>query len=150
MASAQGLRAGRAFVELFADDSKLVRGLKAARKRLRAFGASVRAIGAKMFAAGALVAGPLALAVNAASDMEETIAVLATDSGSRSVVDRLLDHAETTIADLAESGHTKIRLSTGPDTPALQFYLKRGWRQVGTSPEGEANLELQLPVSANS
>ena len=30
MAAAQGIRAGRAFVELFADDSKLVRGLKAA------------------------------------------------------------------------------------------------------------------------
>ncbi len=73
MASAQGIRAGRAFVELFADDSKLVRGLKRARKRLRAFGASVRAIGAKMFAAGALVAGPLSLAVKAASDMEETM-----------------------------------------------------------------------------
>ena len=73
MVSAQGIRAGRAFVELFADDSKLVRGLKAAPKRLRAFGASVRAIGAKMFAAGALVAGPLSLAVNAASDMEETM-----------------------------------------------------------------------------
>ncbi len=73
MASSQGIRAGRAFVEVFADDSKLVRGLKAARRRLQAFGASVRAIGAKMFAAGALVAGPLSLAVNAASDMEETM-----------------------------------------------------------------------------
>ncbi|MGH7202526.1 MAG: phage tail tape measure protein, partial [Planctomycetaceae bacterium] len=73
MATAGGIRAGRAFVELFADDSKLVRGLDAAKKRLQAFGASVRAIGMKMVAAGALVAGPLSLAVKAASDMEETM-----------------------------------------------------------------------------
>jgi len=73
MATATGIRAGRAFVELFADDSKLVRGLKRAERRLRAFGASARAIGAKMFAAGSLVAGPLSLAVKAASDMEETM-----------------------------------------------------------------------------
>jgi transposase InsO family protein len=32
MASAKGIRAGRAFVELFADDSKLVRGLRRAEK----------------------------------------------------------------------------------------------------------------------
>ena len=73
MATATGIRAGRAFVELFADDSKLVRGLRSAQRRLRAFGASVRAIGARLFAAGSLVAGPLSLAVNAASDMEETM-----------------------------------------------------------------------------
>ena len=73
MAAAQGIRAGRAFVELFADDSKLVRGLKAAQRRLRNFGASVRAMGAKMLAVGSLVAGPLAFSVKSASDMEETM-----------------------------------------------------------------------------
>jgi len=73
MPSAQGIRAGKAFVELFTDDSRLVRGLKAAQRRLKNFGASVRAIGVKMLAAGSLVAGPLALTVKAASDMEETM-----------------------------------------------------------------------------
>jgi alanyl-tRNA synthetase len=37
MANASGIRAGRAFVELFADDSKLVRGLHLAEKKLKAF-----------------------------------------------------------------------------------------------------------------
>lgn len=73
MATASGIRAGRAFVDLFADDSKLVRGLRSAQRRLRAFGASVRAMGARLFTAGSLVAGPLSLAVKAASDMEETM-----------------------------------------------------------------------------
>ena len=45
MPSAQGIRAGRAFVELFADDRKLVRGLRRAEKKLRAFGASIRGLG---------------------------------------------------------------------------------------------------------
>ena len=42
------IRAGRAFVELFADDSKLVRGLRRAEKRLRAFGAQIRDLGLRM------------------------------------------------------------------------------------------------------
>lgn len=37
MADAKGIRAGRAFVELFADGSKLVRGLRAAERKLKAF-----------------------------------------------------------------------------------------------------------------
>ena len=42
MPSARGIRAGRAFVELFADDSKLVRGLGRVEKRLKAFGDRIR------------------------------------------------------------------------------------------------------------
>ena len=42
MASSQGIRAGRAFVELFAADSRLVRDLRRAKKHLKAFGDSVR------------------------------------------------------------------------------------------------------------
>ena len=48
MASTSRIRANRAFVELFADDSKLVRGLRRAEKRLRVFGAKVRNLGLKL------------------------------------------------------------------------------------------------------
>lgn len=64
MASSQGIRAGKAFVELFADDSKLVRGLKAAEKRLKAFGAGVQSIGTKLFGLGAATVAPLLGAAN--------------------------------------------------------------------------------------
>ena len=64
MASSQGIRAGQAFVELFADDSKLVRGLKAAEKRLKAFGAGVQSIGTKLFGLGAAAVAPLLGAAN--------------------------------------------------------------------------------------
>ena len=62
MATNQAIRAGRAFVELFTDDSKLVRGLRAAAKKLKAFGASIRNLGLEMAGLGSaeLVAGGLA------------------------------------------------------------------------------------------
>lgn len=63
MAGAAGIRAGRAFVELFADDSKLIRGLKAAEGKLKAWGASVTSIGSKIFAVGGGIVAAMAPAV---------------------------------------------------------------------------------------
>ena len=63
------IRAGRAFVELFADDSKLVRGLKRAEKRLRAFGDSIRNFGLKLAGAVSAITAPLgAFTIKAAAD----------------------------------------------------------------------------------
>jgi len=56
------IRAGRAFVELFADDSKLVRGLKGAQRKLQTFGRTLRSAGTRVFAAGAAMTGGFALA----------------------------------------------------------------------------------------
>ncbi len=69
MAQAGAIRAGRAFVELFADDSKLVRGLRRASARLKAFGEGVRNIGLKMAGLGAAVVAPLAGAAKSFADM---------------------------------------------------------------------------------
>ncbi len=54
------IRAGRAFVELLANDSKLVRGLRAAQTKLKAFGAAVTGMGMKMMELGATTLTPLA------------------------------------------------------------------------------------------
>ena len=59
MPSASGIRAGRAFVELFADDSKLVRGLKAASTKLKAWGASIGSLGKTLMTAGMAALGPM-------------------------------------------------------------------------------------------
>ncbi|TWU12854.1 hypothetical protein CA54_16800 [Symmachiella macrocystis] len=59
MAGSRGIRAGRAFLELFADDTKLAKGLKRAQQRLTAFGAGVSKIGAGITALGAGLAAPL-------------------------------------------------------------------------------------------
>jgi TP901 family phage tail tape measure protein len=62
MPSSTAIKAGRAFVELFADDSKLVRGLRRAELRVKAFGRKMQVIGRQMFMLGAMAAAPLALA----------------------------------------------------------------------------------------
>ncbi|MFO7959008.1 MAG: hypothetical protein R6X33_18130, partial [Candidatus Brocadiia bacterium] len=73
MARTRGIRAGRAFVELFADDSKLVRGLHRASRRLRSFGQKVRQLGQRMVAASAAMAVPFAAGIKAAADAQETL-----------------------------------------------------------------------------
>lgn len=73
MARTRGIRVGRAFVELFADDSKLVRGLRRAQRRLKAIGASVRAIGLKLLGLGAAIGAPFAAGIKAAKDAQETL-----------------------------------------------------------------------------
>lgn len=59
MPSSGAIRAGRAFVELFADDSKLRRGLKSASRKLSAWGASVRQFGTRLAGVGAAITAPL-------------------------------------------------------------------------------------------
>jgi len=48
MAGGRAIRAGRAFVELFADDRRLVRGLRRAQRRLRSAGQSIAGVGARL------------------------------------------------------------------------------------------------------
>lgn len=57
---AGGIRAGRAFVELFADDNLLRRGLARAQSMVRNFGAGMAKVGGGIGLAGAGILGPLA------------------------------------------------------------------------------------------
>jgi len=59
MATGQAIRAGAAYIELSTRDSKLVKGLNNASKKLKAFGASVGAMGLKLTAAGGAIVAPL-------------------------------------------------------------------------------------------
>lgn len=72
-ASAGSIRAGKAFVELGASDTKLVRGLKAAQAKLRAFGAAVQGIGLRMMAFGSAGLAPLTLAVKHFASAGDTL-----------------------------------------------------------------------------
>jgi len=81
VASTQGIRAGRAFVELFADDSKLVRGLRRAERKLRAFGDSVRNLGLKMAALGSAMLAPLAASAKLFSGYGDQVAKMAKRTG---------------------------------------------------------------------
>jgi len=81
MPSTQGIRAGRAFVELFADDSKLVRGLRRAEKRLKAFGDRIRNLGLKIAGLGAAMLAPMLGAAKAFGSMGDQIAKMAKRTG---------------------------------------------------------------------
>jgi len=79
--STGAIRAGRAFVELFADDSKLVRGLRRASAKLKAFGESVRNMGLKLAALGSAVATPLLASTKVFSQMGDALAKMSAPMG---------------------------------------------------------------------
>lgn len=76
MSASSAIRAGAAYVELFAKDNKLVAGLRVAAARVKAFAASVSAMGAKIAGLGfglkAAAVGAGMLFANAGADMLET------------------------------------------------------------------------------
>ncbi|MBS3735537.1 MAG: hypothetical protein KGY99_11565, partial [Phycisphaerae bacterium] len=81
MAATGAIRAGRAFVELFADDSKLVRGLRRAEKRLKAFGDRIRNLGLKLAGLGAAMLAPMLGATKAFGSMGDQVAKMAKRTG---------------------------------------------------------------------
>ena len=105
MATAQGIRAGRAFVELFADDTKLVRGLRMAEKKLKAFGNGVRRLGLKMAGLGTAVAAPMVASGKVFGDFENQMKMVSTmlaepekymDAFSRGIRKLSVDFGEST------------------------------------------------------
>ena len=78
MTAASGIRAGRAYVELYADHSKLTRGLKQAQGQLNAFGSQVTAIGSKLLAASAAAGSLFLLGGREYATFEEQMARVAT------------------------------------------------------------------------
>lgn len=81
MASARGIRAGAAYIELFVSDSKLVRGLEKASKKLKAFGDVITGWGQKMAAIGAAITAPLVGSAKAFSEMGDRIAKASARTG---------------------------------------------------------------------
>lgn len=73
MAFQGAIKAGRAFVELFADHAQLTRDLRTARRKLMSWGRSMSAIGRRLAATSALFALPLVLSIKAAGAAIETL-----------------------------------------------------------------------------
>ncbi len=78
---AGAVRAGRAFVELFADNTRLVRGLRNAQRKLRAFGSFARSTGAKLVGGVALLTAPLAAAVKLFINMGDQLDKISARTG---------------------------------------------------------------------
>lgn len=111
MATSKGIRAGRAFVELFADDKQLVRGLKAAQKKLKAWGKSIRAIGTRMFALGSAITAPLTGALTVFAQVGDSLDKMSARTGvSVETLSELGFAAEQTGSNLDAVGSALFRM----------------------------------------
>jgi GNAT superfamily N-acetyltransferase len=64
------------------------------------------------------------------------------DCEGRGLGGRLLEEA---MQWLWQQGAQRVWLTTGPDTRAHRFYVKRGWARVGDEPGGDVRLEYAGP-----
>jgi len=82
MASARGIRAGAAYIELYANDNKLVRGLNRAQKRLKAFGSSVQRIGARLTGIGTGLAAGFAISTRVFAGFDDKMRAVRAVTGA--------------------------------------------------------------------
>ena len=73
MASAGGVRAGKAFVEAYLDASKLERGLNQALGTMRSFASGLKSIGTNMAVLGGAIIGPLLFGARALMKLSDEI-----------------------------------------------------------------------------
>jgi len=135
MPNPSGIRAGQAFVELFADDSRLVRGLKAASRRLRAWGQSVAAMGRRMMLAGTAAIASLFASAKLFAGMGDVVQKMAKRTGVS---------AEA----LSELGFAAEQ--SGTDLASLENGLRRMQRTIGDALQGLSTAEDALAMLALS
>jgi len=121
MANESSIRAGKAFVELFADDSKLVKGLNAAAGKLKAFGNNVASIGKKMMLGGVGLVGSLFGASKVYADVGSKIKDMSDRTGMGAVAIQELAYA-------AEQ--------SGTDMGALEVGVKKMQRAIVEAGQG--------------
>ncbi len=100
MANTQGIRAGRAFIELGVSD-KLTAGLKRAQKRLEAFGEGLRSVGTRMTTIGAGILAPLLASAKLFANVGDSLDEMSARTGvSVEALSELALAAELSGADL--------------------------------------------------
>ncbi len=110
IANSRNIRAGAAYIELTTQDSKLVRGLDKAQKRVKAFGKSVGEIGKRLTAVSAVAAVPLLSGLKIYADFQQQMATVAT---------MLSDSDAEKYMDDFTKGIRKMAVSFGESTEAL-------------------------------
>ncbi len=144
------IKAGRAYVELFVEDSKLVRGLRQASGKLKKFGASIVGMGAKLAAVGGAIAAPIVLATKTFAKMGDTVAKMAARTGiSTEALSELGFAAEQSGADIGtlEKGVRRMQQTivdaergTKTATDALGLFGLTLEELKGLSPEDQIKL----------
>ena len=129
MPSASGIRAGQAFVELFADDKRLVQGLNAASKRLKAWGQSVSAMGQRMLAGGLAAGGGLFGAANLSASMADAL-------------DKASKRTGISVERLSELGYAAEQ--SGADLATLEAGVRRMQKAIAEAAGGSAAAQEAL------
>jgi hypothetical protein len=114
MPSPGAVRAGEAYVEISAANTKLEAGLKSAAARMRRFGSSVAAAGLGMMKFGAVAAAPFVAAVKSFTTMGDSVADMSRRTGiAASTLSELRFAAEQTgtTLDGVEKGVKKMQMS---------------------------------------
>ena len=120
MASSKGIRAGKAFVELGVDD-KIAKGLRAAEKRLKAFGAGVRSLGTKLAALGGSIITPM-------------LAAAKVFAGAGDTLDKMAGRTGVSVEALSELGFAAEQ--SGADLETLEAGLRKMQRSITDAAEG--------------
>ncbi len=128
MAAAQGIRAGRAFIELGVSD-KLTKGLRAAQKRLQAFGEGLRSIGTRLGAIGASALTALFGTAKTFADMGDSLDEMSARTG-------------VSVETLSELGFAAEL--AGGDLETLEAGLRKMQRTIGGVAAGLARSKARM------
>jgi tape measure domain-containing protein len=133
MASRKGIRAGRAYVEAWLDDSAVGRGLKRLRQRFDAFAFTLTSIGSKAIAFSASILALLGAPLKRAAMLEMLEADFAVLLGSVSKAKQLLldfrNFAKETpleFIDIAESGKQLLNWKLATERNVIEVLRKIG------------------------
>jgi len=121
MGLSSGIRAGAAYVELYTKDSRMVKGLQAAEKKLKAFGEGITSIGTKIAGLGAGVVTPLIGAAKVFSDMGGDLADMSQRTG-------------VSVEALSELGFAAEQ--SGSDMETLENSLRKTQKQIAEAAGG--------------
>ena len=121
MGLSQGIRAGAAYVELYTKDSRLVKGLQVAEKKLQAFGAGIASIGTKLAGLGASVVTPLLGATKVFADMGSDMVDMSQRTG-------------VSVEALSELGFAAEQ--SGADVETLEAGLRKMQKQIVEAASG--------------
>ena len=121
MSASKGIRAGRAFVELFADDKRLVRGLKRASAKMKSWGTKMTSLGAKAMAAGGAMMAPLLGSVKSFMSAGDAL-------------DKMSSRVGVSVEFLGQLGHAAAL--GGTDLAALEAGIRRMQRTAYDATRG--------------
>ena len=82
MSATGTVKAGRAYVEILADQTKLEQGLKKAQKKLKDFGSSLTNLGKSMLGIAALASAPFVLATKTFASFDDEMRMVKAVSGA--------------------------------------------------------------------